>query len=446
MLRDYIELPLPVRILCLGSLVNRAGSFVLIFLTIYASEQLGFGIGFATACMGVLGLGSMCGALIGGHLADQIGRRIVMLIALIGGGLLLLVLGSLENRWAFMATVGIFALVSDMYRPAASAMIADHVDASRRPHAFALMYISINLGFAIAPPLGGFLAEFSFRWLFVGDAVTMFLYGLIILASVSESRPDSVNNHVDGHGDADSRSHLATPLRDVIARITSDTPFLLLCMATLLISLVFMQGMSTLPICIRQQGFSNVQFGFLMSVNGFLIFLLQLPMTHWLRRFNAMSVIVCGSILISIGFGLNAFQGGLAFLALTISIWTLGEILEAPFIHSIVSDLAPVDLRARYLGVFNLCYASAMTLGAPLGGEVLRRFGPQALWSGTFVVAIIAALMYLAIHRTVTQRVAVAVSGTESTPSTVQVASSQQRRPRGQTNQGDRRETADRYT
>ena len=89
MLRDYVNLPLPVRILCLGSLINRAGSFVLVFLTIYASEELGFGVGFATACMGIFGLGSMVGAIVGGQLADQIGRRIVMLIAQIGGAALL---------------------------------------------------------------------------------------------------------------------------------------------------------------------------------------------------------------------------------------------------------------------------------------------------------------------------------------------------------------------
>ena len=105
MLRDYVQLPLPVRILCLGSLINRAGSFVLIFLAIYASEQLGFGVPFATACIGVLGLGSMAGSMLGGHLADRFGRRGVMLFALFGGALLLLLLGNVTNRWLFMLSV-----------------------------------------------------------------------------------------------------------------------------------------------------------------------------------------------------------------------------------------------------------------------------------------------------------------------------------------------------
>lgn len=433
MLRDYLDLPLPVRVLCLGSLVNRAGSFVLIFLTIYASEALGFGVGFATACMGVFGLGSMCGALLGGQLADQIGRRIVMLVAQIGGAALLLMLGSLESRWSFMTTIGLFAIVSDMYRPAAAAMIADQVDVNRRPHAFALMYIAINLGFAIAPPLGGFLAEFSFRWLFWGDAITMLLFGLFILAWIPESRPKRSAARVEPAAETglpvppDS----VAPLRHAIGRIAHDRPFLLLCLATLLIALVFTQGLSTLPICIRQQGFSNIQFGLLMSINGFLIFLLQLPLTHWLSRFNALSVVIAGGILIAVGFGMNVWQVGFAFIALTVAIWTVGEMFQAPFLHSIVTDLAPVELRARYLGMFNMCYASAMTLGAPIGGEVLGRFGPQTLWGGTFVIAITAVVVYLTIHGAITERTGAARDETAeaSEPRQRPLASAQQHSP-----------------
>lgn len=404
MLRDYVRLPLPVRILCLGSLINRAGSFVLVFLAIYASEQLGFGVPFATACIGVLGLGSMVGSLIGGHLADKVGRRSVMLFALFGGAAILLALSTITNRWLFMAAVGLFALVSDLYRPAASAMIADLVSLERRPHAFALMYISINLGFAIAPPIGGLLAGYSFEWLFWIDAATMIAYGLIILFSIRETVHRGVT--------ADSESGPVTQTSWIAAlrQITLDVPFVLFCLSTLLIALVFVQGLSTLPIYIRQSGYSNLQFGLLMSINGILIFVLQLPITHWLSRFNAMTIVLIGGILISIGFGLTAFGGGLLFVGACIAIWTLGEILQAPFKQSIVSDMAPEELRGSYLGAFTMCYASALTIGAPLGGEVLHRLGPAPLWIGTFLVATLAVGVYSLIHPTVTRRVAVRVT------------------------------------
>ncbi len=399
MFRDYIGLPLPVRILCLGSLINRAGSFVLIFLAIYASEKLGFGVTFATACIGVFGLGSMIGSLAGGHFADKIGRRAVMLFALFGGAAILILLSTVTNRWLFMAGVGLLAFVSDLYRPAASAMIADLVPIHRRSHAFALMYISVNLGFAVAPPVGGILAGYSFQWLFWIDAITMGVYGLIIVASISETRPAARSE--SGHSDPAP----AQPLVDVLRRITLDIPFVLFCLSTLLIATVFVQGFSTLPIYIRQSGYSNVQFGLLMSINGILIFLLQLPLTHLLSRFKAMTIVAIGGVLIALGFAMTALGGGVFFVGLCIAIWTLGEILQAPFKQSIVTDMAPEDLRGSYLGLFTMSYATALTIGAPIGGEVLHRLGPETLWCGAGTIAGIAVLLYLAIHATVTRRV-----------------------------------------
>ena len=397
MLRDYLELPLSVRILCLGSLINRAGSFVLIFLTIYASEQLGFGVSFAATCVGALGLGSMVGSMLGGQLADRIGRKPVMLMALLGGAALLVLLSEIENRWLFMGTIAMFALVSDMYRPAAQAMIADVVSVEQRPHAFALMYISINLGFAVAPPLGGLLAEISFSWLFLGDALTMVMYGILIVALIRETRAP--------------RSHQQDSTPQVEAsgaasRMLGDIPFLLFCASTLLIAIVFMQGMSTLPIFIRQSGCSKLEFGLLMSLNGAMIFVLQLPLTHWLGRYNAMSVVLVGGILVAVGFGLNALGSSLGFVAFTIAVWTLGEILQAPFTQTIVTSLAPADLRARYLGLFGMCYSSALTIGAPIGGSVLDRYGPAVLWTGSFLVAMLAIVIYAVIHPTITRRTA----------------------------------------
>ena len=108
-----------------------------------------------------------------------------------------MLLGTVTDRWLFMLSVGVFAMVADLYRPAAAAMIGDLVPIDRRPHAFALMYISINLGFAIAPPIGGLLAGFSFEWLFWIDAFTMLAYGLIILLAIEETLPTAESSGSD---------------------------------------------------------------------------------------------------------------------------------------------------------------------------------------------------------------------------------------------------------
>ncbi|MEO1617984.1 MAG: MFS transporter [Planctomycetota bacterium] len=384
--------------MCIGSLINRAGSFVVIFLSIYASEQLGLGVTFATACIGVLGGGAMLGSVIGGQLADRIGRRPVMLVALFGGAAMLVFLSGVTNRWLFMASVGLFSLLAHLYRPAASAMIADLVTVEARPHAFALHYISINLGFAIAAPLGGFLAAYSFTWLFWLDAASLALFACIIAAMI----PETWSREQQHAEEASERMTLG----QAMSRMALDRTFLLFCFSTLLIMLVFVQGFSTLPIYMKQIGFSNAEFGALISINGIMIVLLQLPMTQWLSRFQAMGVIIAGGLLIAVGFGINSFGPSVGIIVVGICIWTLGEIMQAPFKQAIVSDLAPADLRASYMGLFSMCYATALTLGAPAGGELLSRFGPGTLWSVAAFVALLAVAVYISIYASIKQRLA----------------------------------------
>lgn len=402
MWRTYLDLPRSIHILCLGMLINRAGSFVLVFLTIYVTRELEAGPAFATQCMGVFGAGSMVASLVGGQLADQFGRRVVMLSALFGGAGVLCVMSELREPGAFMLSVGVFGLLSDMYRPACSAMFGDLVDVERRPHAFGLFYISINLGFAIGPPLGGVLAGWSFRWLFLGDALTTAVCGLIILLFISESRPGSAaspESHDESSGSADS-----VPLREATMHIIRDRTFVVLCFATVLSAIVFMQGTTTLPIHMQATGMDEIQFGLVIGINGLLIFLCQLPVTHALAPFNRMKVIILGEIFVAVGFGLTALADSIPFFALTIVIWTMGEMMHAAFGQTIITDLAPLKLRGRYMGVFSMTFAIALMIGAPLGGWVLEHFGAVVLWTGGGLLGSVSVALHIMLFGPVMRR------------------------------------------
>lgn len=389
-LAPYRQLPLAVHILCLGSFVNRAGSFVTIFMTIYVSEQLGYGVQFAANCFGVFGIGSIISSLAGGQLADRFGRKPIMLLALFGAAAALVAMGFVQNRWGFLSLILLFSLTVELYRPAASAMMGDLVPQIHRPLAYGLMYIAFNLGFAVAAPVGGFLAEYSFRLLFFGDAATTATYGLIILLFIRETLP----SHKHQADDTPSTQTRVT-WSQAIQYIAGDTTFLLFALATLLTSLVFMQAFSTLPIYLSQLGFTREEIGLLLSANGILIVVCQIPVTHFMNRFHRVLVIIVGEIMIALGFGLTTFaETGPLFLT-TIIVWTMGEVIQAAFKQSLVADMAPAEMRGRYMGVFSLCHAIGLTVGAPVGGRILDTWGPNVLWPLCFVIVMVAAAVYL---------------------------------------------------
>lgn len=358
----------------------------MVFLTIYVSEELGLGITFAANCFGVFGLGSIISSVVGGQLADRIGRKPTMLLALFGAATVLSLMSFTRDRYLFMGLVFVFSLAVELYRPAASAMIGDVTDRSQRPLAFGLMYIAFNLGFAVATPVGGLLAGYSYKLLFWGDALTTAGYGIIILLSIQESNPEG--------GRAASTLNAANGWMDSLRCLSRDVTFLLFSAATLLTSLVFMQAFTTLPIYLKRLGYTEQQVGLLLATNGILIVLCQIPITIALRRFHRILVIICGEVLISLGFGLTTFAETAPLLLLTIAVWTLGEVIQAAFKQSVVADLAPHNMRGRYMGIFSLCYAIGLTIGAPIGGRILDQSGPRVLWPTCFLVGILAATIY----------------------------------------------------
>lgn len=403
MLRPYLRLPRAVHILCLGMFINRAGSFLVPFLTLYLTTRLGLKVTFATAAIGAYGLGSICGSLLGGQLADQIGRRIVMIGSLFGGAAIILVFSQLTSQWSILVTAFLLALVIDTYRPAASAMVADLVAPHQRSLAFGLMYVSINLGFAVAPVIGGVLSEYSFVLLFVGDATTCVLYGFIIfffiretLASRRHAEPANLSQDGDGIA-ADGGRDKVTAL-EAVRYVLRDRTFLVFCTATLLMAVVFMQSISTLPLYMRERGFTPRTYGLIIAVNGAMITCLQLPFTHYLNRFNRGSVVTLAALVMGAGFGLTSIAIAPWHFVCTVVFWTVGEMMHAPYLQAIVSDLAPPAMRARYMGVFSLSYGTAMMIGAPLGGQVLARYG-SGVWIAAMGVGLAGGVMYWGLRR-----------------------------------------------
>lgn len=386
MLRQYFDLPRTVYILCLGTLINRAGAFVVLFLTFYLQERLNLGGIFATQAIGVFGLGTLLAALVGGQLADTIGRKTVMIGGLLGGGAVLVVFPWITAPWMILTAVLLFSFLADTYRPAAQAMMSDVVDGTQRPHAFGLMYMAINLGAGIAPLIGGFLATRAFEYLFWGDAATSAMYAVIIALFVKESLTRKTHDEQVGVAKESAWQSYG--------RVFRDRTYFRFCVGTLLLSCAYMQAMSTLPLYMKGLSLGPDVYGRCIAINGLMIVALQVPITHWIAKFPRRSVMIVASSVVGVGFGLTAVSTTPTAIAATIVIWTLGELMNAPLVPSIVSDLAPADLRARYFGLLTMCFSGGNLIAAPIGGWVLVRFGPQWLWGGCVAVGLLSAALY----------------------------------------------------
>lgn len=407
MLNQYLQLPRTVHVLCLGTLVNRAGSMLLPFMTLYLSEKLNLGVPFATTTIGAFGLGSVLANLTGGYLADHIGRKPVMLVSMAGASAVLMVFGTLTRPEVILPAVILFAFVAEMYRPAASAMIADVVDPQQRPQAFTLMYLSVNLGFAIAPVVGGAMAGYSFHLLFLTDACTCLAYAGIVLFGVAETRPvTATTQSASGSGakvDAHSGSALASMLR--------NPPFLLMCLGSLLIAVVYLQSFSTLPLYMQSLGMGPNVFGSVIAVNGVMIVCCQIHATALITRLDRGRVLAGSALLTALGFAYTALAATPWEFRVAIMIWTAGEIMQAPLWNTIVTDLAPTAFRARYLGVFSMTFATGHVVGAPVGGWMLQQWGGTTVWLSCAGAALAASMVFAFIARSVRVRAAAPADG-----------------------------------
>lgn len=389
MLRAYRDLPTGVHLLCIGMFVNRAGSFVIPFLALYLSKALGFSTQYSTVVIGAYGVGSLVASLIGGVLADRVGRKPVMLFALTAGAAVLVCFPLFRSELSVLLGVLGFALVIDMYRPASSAALSDLVSPELRPRAFALYYVAINLGFTVGAVLGGWFAEISFNLLFYVDAGTCLAFALLILLGLPETRPSEASRP----DAARSGGRL-----EAVAHLARDRVYLGLLLATFFLACVFHQGMSTLPLVLAEQGIGPETYGRIVSVNGILIVTLQLPFASFLSRFDRGAVLAAGYFATAIGFGLTALASTVTLYVLTVVIWTLGEMMQAAFNSPIVSDLAPTAYRATYFGALSMSFAAGLMLGPPLGGFVLERWGGPSLWMACLALGSLAGLLILSLR------------------------------------------------
>ena len=193
-----------------------------------------------------------------------------------------------SSFWAIVLLTALVGVASEFYRPASSALLADLVPESQRVTAYSAYRLAFNAGWAFGPATAGFLAGRSFFWLFAGDAATSVLFGLVAWFALPEG---------DG---APKNRKLAGCLRSRCCAATGR--ILRVIGASLAIGIVFLQMGTTFSLNVTGQGFSAATYGALISCNGIMIVLCELPLTTITQRFPPRRVMAVGYLLIGCGF------------------------------------------------------------------------------------------------------------------------------------------------
>ncbi len=386
-------LPRSFWFLTLGTFVNRAGLFVLPFLSLYLTTQRGLSVERATEVVSLYGIGSFISQFLGGFLADRLGRRTTMLISLFVTAALLLLLGTLSDIGAISVITLLIGLFTDLYRPASSAVIADVVLPADRARAFSLRYWAINLGAAVGLALGGLLAQSSFGLLFIGDALTTLGFGLIILLFVPETHGQSQRRAARTLESTQTvEVNAALALADQRRRLV----FTLLFMVFLLCSgSVYFQSGVTMPIDMAAKGLSAADYGGAVALNGLLIVLVSIPINRLFEHRSPFRMLAFSVLLIGLGFGVYAFATGLPLYVLGVVIWTLGELIGAPIGPTVMAEVAPKGQTGLYQGLFGAGWGLAAFTGPILGGFIYGHWGSAALWIGCLALNTIVAFGYI---------------------------------------------------
>jgi MFS family permease len=376
--QNLAALPRPTWILFAGTFINRFGTFVMPFLVIYLTRQ-GYSAAQAGFAVSAYGGGHLIASMLGGHLADAIGRRHTIALSMFASSISTLALSQARGLPAILGIAFCVGLSAELYRPAASALIADLVTPEQRVTAFGVYRLAINLGFAFGPATAGFVADHSFLYLFVGDAITSAAYGLVALFFLP-------------HGQRGQTQHES--MLEGVRIAIKDRPFVLFLMATLAVTWIEFQTHSTFPIYIQDQGFSTSTYGLLLSINGLMIVLFELGITNWTQRFQARTMIAVGYALSGIGFALTGFAHSIPALALTVVVWTLGEMVYAPVTGAYVANIAPERYRGRYNGLWVMTWSIGMLLGPSLGTAIYG-VSPAMLFLSAGVLGLVAAALAL---------------------------------------------------
>ena len=373
-------------ILTLITFINRAGTMVLPFLTKYLKEDLGFDYGQVGWIMVCFGLGSMLGSWLGGKLADKIGFYKIMVFSLFTSGLMFFGIEHVTSFYGLCVGMFLIMTIADMFRPAMFVSLGVYAKPENRTRALTLVRLAVNLGFAAGPALGGIIIMgMGYQGLFYVDGSSCIIAILIFALLVKEKKKVAISSHVKI-----VESAVVSVFKDKIFWI-----FLFVCFIT---SMLFFQLFTTLPLYHHEKfGLTEFQTGLLMTLNGLLIFFLEMPIVSILERKNTLKlqIILWGSVCMTLSLFVLLFDIWAGVLVVSVILMSFGEMFIFPFSNSFALSRAPTGHEGRYMALFTMSFSLAHIASSKVGLGIISVYGYEINWlfMGTLgIISIVCAI------------------------------------------------------
>lgn len=388
------------------------GRFVTSFLSMYLVSDMHVSAGVAGTIVSMYGFGGIFGCLYGGALSDRFGRPAMIVIGNLGSAAMLVLLAFIGNPWIMAIALLVYGAISSMPTPAVAAYVSDVVPFRKQKRAYSLQTWAANFGFAIGPIIANQLVKISYALMFYAEAAVLVFATILMIvffkevglgkrprgevapARASQSAESAAGNAVEhavkqtGESQRPQRFSVWRSYR----RACADGALMSMVVLMFLYTLAYYQIVSGLPISMTQIGLGTDEYSSLLTINGGLLCLLQIPAIGLFQRMSNTRVLVLGMSITAVGYAFQIGANSWVAFAIATVLWTLGELGTFPIAATTVANIAPKDVRGTYQGLYNLVWSLSNAFSPLVGGWILNAFGSRVLWICCTVMFVIVAI------------------------------------------------------
>ena len=330
-----------------------------------------------------------------GPYMDRHGRKPIMVISVFVNSLSFVALSLAKTLPAFVVIMILRGLFTQLYRVGTNTMVTDITSEEDRYEAFSLTRTSANIGFAVGPAIGGFIATVSIQLSMSISAVVLAIVTVITIFGVKETLPkQNIPETKSGFG-------MLGGYRNII----KDKPFLIFIVADICVTMGMVNMFNLLSVYAKENfSIPESQYGFIMTVNAMMAVTLQLPVTSITRKKPEFIMLALGAVFYAVGLSSVAWGNSFGDFVISMVIMTIGELILQPIAMSVVARFAPPELRGRYMSLYSLTVGAARGIGPLSGGVLNDQIAPAAIWYSAGIMALVSATIFIGMHRNQTRQ------------------------------------------